>query len=111
MINIISQSHRAVWPDIDTVNFPSTNTLTVCVNLYHRHFHDTITLQERDSFRLATSPPLIVMAMAAIGAMYSPDGLQRLGLALNELVRRAIFYVVSLILFVENTWLNHKERK
>jgi len=94
MLSIISQSHRAVWPDIDTINFPSTHTLTVCVNLYHRHFHDSFTLQERESFRLATSPPLVVMAMAAIGAMYSSDGLQRLGLALNELVRRAIFYVV-----------------
>jgi len=96
MLNMISQSHQAVWPSIDTVNFPSTHTLTVCVNLYHRHFHDSVMLLERDSFRLETSPPLVIAAMAAIGAMYSRDGLQRLGIALNELVRRAVFYVVSL---------------
>jgi hypothetical protein len=93
MLKIISRSCDPVWPEVNTANFPSTQTITTCINLYYRHFHDWLqVLQISGAYDGA---PLLVMAMSAIGSMYSPDGLQRLGVALNELVRRAVVFVVS----------------
>lgn len=37
--------------------------------------------------------PVLLLAMAAIGAMYSRNGLDGLAVALNELARRAIAYM------------------
>ncbi|ORY26042.1 hypothetical protein BCR39DRAFT_542336 [Naematelia encephala] len=93
MITTVSRSHQPIWPTIDTTNFPSTQTLTVCINLYQRHFHDWLPIIERASFKMGEAAPLILMSMSAIGAMYSQDGLQRLGVALSELVRRAVLFI------------------
>lgn len=95
MLTIILRSHSTLWPIVDTVNYPSSQTLTVCINLYHRHFHNWLPLIEKESYSLEDTVPLVSMAMAAVGAMYSRDDLQGLGLALSELVRRAVVYIVS----------------
>jgi hypothetical protein len=95
MLLIMLQSHRAVWPPVDTTNFPPAETLTVCVNLYYKHFHAWLPIIESSAPVTRDANPLLLMAMSAIGAMYSRDGLQRLGIALNELVRRATLYIVS----------------
>jgi hypothetical protein len=98
MITLIEHSHRAVWRAVDVGNFPSAQTLTICVNLYHRHFHDWLPILEKATFSISEAPPLLLMSMSAIGAMYSRDGLQRLGVALNELVRRGVLFIVRSLL-------------
>jgi hypothetical protein len=98
MISIIARSHTAIWPAIDTANFPSSETLTNCVNLYYRHFHSWLPILGRGRNELEESAPLILAAMAAIGASYSRYDWRGLGIALGELVRRAVVYIVCLLL-------------
>ncbi|KIM99147.1 hypothetical protein OIDMADRAFT_56312 [Oidiodendron maius Zn] len=93
MLSLVGISHKPHWPDIDVTAFPSTQTLTVCINLYFRHFHDTLPILRRPTFRVADAAPVLLLAMAAIGAMYSRDGLSGLAIAMNELARRAIAYM------------------
>lgn len=95
MITLIEHSHRGIWPPVDIGNFPSIQTLTICVNLYQRHFHDWLPILKKATLKLSETPAMLLMAMSAIGAMYSRDGLQGLGIPLNELVRRGVLFVVS----------------
>lgn len=95
MIDLIVRSHGNIWPHVDIDNFPSTQVFAICINLYHRHFHDWLPLYERCTFKITDSPPPLLMAMATIGAVYARDGKHRLGIALNELVRRTIIYTVG----------------
>ncbi len=95
MVSLIHHSHKEIWSSVDVSNFPSADTVTVCVNLYFRHFHDWLPVFDKGAFQLNDAHPILLMATAAIGAMYSRDGLQKLGLGLNELVRRAVLYLVS----------------
>jgi len=90
-MRLIERSHGGVWPSVDIGNFPSSETLTSCVNLYFRHFHDWLpVLDKRETDR----PTHLLLAMCAIGAMYSQEGLSRVGIALAELVRRSVFFIV-----------------
>ncbi|KAL1962696.1 hypothetical protein VTN77DRAFT_9240 [Rasamsonia byssochlamydoides] len=93
MLSLVGMSHQSHWPIVDVAAFPSTQTLTVCINLYFRHFHETLPILRRSTFRMAEANPVLLLAMAAIGAMYSRNGLDGLAVALNELARRAIAYM------------------
>ena len=93
ILSLVSISHQPHWPIVDVAAFPSTQTLSVCINLYFRHFHDTLPILRRSTFRITEATPVLLLAMAAIGAMYSKDGLSGLAVALNELARRAITYM------------------
>lgn len=93
MLSLVSVSHQPHWPPIDVAAFPSTQTLTVCIKLYFRHFHDSLPILRRSTFRVAEAAPVLLLAMAAIGAMYSRDGLSGLAIAMNELARRAIAHM------------------
>lgn len=94
MISLIRMSHHgSSWCAIDTTRFPSTTTLSLCVDLYFRHFHPGLPVLDPSTFDLTTAPPVLVMAVAAIGAMYSQDGLADLAIALNEIVRRSILFI------------------
>lgn len=95
MLVIIARSHSATWPPVDTTNYPSTETLTVCINLYRRHFHQWLPVVERGTSDFEGAAPLLLTAMAAIGSMYSRYNWRGLGIALGELVRRAVVYTVS----------------
>lgn len=93
MLSLVGMSHQSHWPTVDVTSFPSTQTLTVCVNLYFRHFHETLPILRRSTFRMSEANPVLLLAMAAIGAMYSRNELDGLAVALNELARRAISYM------------------
>ena len=92
-MTLVNTTNQPNWPIVDVTLFPSTQTLSVCVNLYFRHFHDTLPILRRSDLRIADAPPVLLLAIAAIGAMYSRDRLGGLAIALNELARRAICYV------------------
>lgn len=93
MMTLVSTTNQPNWPVVDVTLFPSTQTLSVCVNLYFRHFHDTLPIIRRSKMRTSDAPPILLLAMASIGAMYSRDKLSGLAIALNELTRRAISYM------------------
>lgn len=95
LLDTVTRSHQALWPVVDTTNFPSVQTLSACVNFYHRHFQDWLPVINRTAFDIKVMPPLVVLAMAAIGAMYSREGLRGLGEALSELVRRAVVCILE----------------
>lgn len=90
IISLVNTTHQPSWPAIDSLCFPSTQTLSVCINLYFRHFHDTLPILCRVDLPNWETSPVLLLAMAAIGAIYSRDTLRSLALALNELARRAI---------------------
>lgn len=92
-MTLVNTTNQPNWPAVDLSLFPPTQTLSVCINLYFRHFHDTLPIFRRSDFRIADAPPVLLLAMTAIGAMYSRDKLSGLAIALNELARRAISYV------------------
>lgn len=93
MLSLVGISHQPHWPTIDVASFPSTQTLSVCINLYFRHFHESLPVLRRSTFRISEVPPVLLLAMAAIGATYSRDGLGGLAIAMNELARRAISHM------------------
>lgn len=93
MLSLVNASHQAHWPVIDVAAFPSTQTLSVCINLYFRHFHDALPVLRRSTFKVAEAAPVLLLAIAAIGAIYSRNGLSGLAIAMNELARRAIAYM------------------
>jgi hypothetical protein len=97
-MQILAQhAHRSVWPLPDLASFPSTRTLTACINLYLSNFASWLPIVDspRGSFRVDKAAPVLLKAMAAVGAVYGSDGLERLASPLNELVRREIVYTVS----------------
>jgi hypothetical protein len=69
--------------------------LTICLNLYRRHFHDWMPIIELDPARTDETAPLLLIAMATIGTVYSQHSWGGLGVALGELVRRSVVYIVS----------------
>ncbi|KFY16961.1 hypothetical protein V492_00970 [Pseudogymnoascus sp. VKM F-4246] len=93
MLSLISISHQPHWLVVDVAAFPSTQTLSVCINLYFQHFHETLPILRRSTFRIAETAPVLLLAMAAIGAMYSRDGLSGFAVAMNELTRRSISFM------------------
>ena len=98
---LAAYAHRPVWPLPDLANFPSIPSLTTCVNLYLAHFAVWLPVVDspRGSFRVDKAAPILLMAMATVGAVYESGGLEKLAFPLDELVRRQIVYIVSLSLF------------
>lgn len=92
MITLVNTTNNHNWPVVDVSLLPSTRTLSLCINLYFRHFHDTLPILRRSNMQIADTPPILLLAMAAIGAMYSSDKYGGLAIALNELARRVIVY-------------------
>lgn len=90
---LVNTTNQPNWPVVDLTLFPSSQTLSVCIDLYFRNFHDTLPILRCSDFRIADAPPVLLLAMAPIGAMYSRDRLSGLAIALNKLARRAIYYV------------------
>jgi hypothetical protein len=93
ILSLVRASHQSHWPAVDAVAFPSTRTLSICVNSYFRHFHDSLPILQRSTFNVSEVHPVLLLATAAIGAMYSTDSLSELAVAMNELARRAILYL------------------
>lgn len=91
-MSLVNTTNNHNWPVVDVALLPSTRTLSLCINLYFRHFHDTLPILRRIDLRTDETPPILLLAMAAIGAMYSRDKYGGLAIALNELARRVIIY-------------------
>ena len=93
---LAQHAHQSVWPLPDLESFPSAGSLTSCINLYLANFSTWLPIVDspRGSFRIDKAAPILLMAMAALGAAYGSHGLAKLASPLNELVRREILYTV-----------------
>lgn len=97
-MQILAQhAHRGLWPLPDLSTFPSTKSLTKCINLYLANFSPWLPIVDspRGSFRVDKAAPILLMAIAAIGSVYGGPDFEDLASPLNELVRREIVYTVS----------------
>jgi hypothetical protein len=97
MITLGEYTHRHVWPEPNLSNFPSATTLTTLIDLYLVNFAPWLPIlsgptASADVGRMA---PILLQAMAAVGAVYGDENIQRLGLSMNEIVRREILWTVS----------------
>lgn len=90
-------AHGSVWSPPDLANFPSTRSLTACVNLYLANFSPWLPIvnSPQGSFRIDKAAPILLLAIAAVGSVYGTHGVEKLALPLNELVRREVAYIVS----------------
>jgi hypothetical protein len=97
MTTLTKHAHRGPWPAPELGNFPTTETLTACINLYLSHFAAWLPVIDcpRGSFRVDKAAPLLLKTVAAVGSAYGRGGVEKLGLPLNELVRREIVFIVS----------------
>lgn len=93
ILTLINAAHQSQWPVVETSAFPTARTLSVCINLYFRHFHETLPILQRSNFCAAETNPVLLLSITAIGAMYSRSCSRKLAVALNELARRAITYL------------------
>ncbi|KAH8896621.1 hypothetical protein GQ53DRAFT_889865 [Thozetella sp. PMI_491] len=94
-MQILAQyAHGSVWTLPDLSTFPSSSSLTTCINLYLANFAPWLPIVDspRGSFRVDKAAPILLMAIAAVGSVYASHGLERLASPLNELVRREIVY-------------------
>ncbi|CAK7236008.1 hypothetical protein SCUCBS95973_009460 [Sporothrix curviconia] len=92
---LAAYAHRPVWPLPDLANLPSIPSLTACVNCYLTHFAAWLPIVDSPhrSFRVVKAAPVLLMAMAAIGAVYASGGLEKPAFPIDELVRRQIVYI------------------
>ncbi|RSH93054.1 hypothetical protein EHS25_007407 [Saitozyma podzolica] len=95
MTTLTKHAHRGPWPAPELGNFPTTETLTACINLYLSHFAAWLPVIDcpRGSFRVDKAAPLLLKTVAAVGSAYGRGGVEKLGLPLNELVRREIVFI------------------
>ena len=81
-------------PDIE--DFPDHETLSDYVDLYFERFHPTFPILHKASFYQADTPALLLLAVAGIGATYADKEFRPLAVAIDELVRRIVTWMVSM---------------
>lgn len=94
MLALIRKAHQPLWSKPIIKAFPSAETLDTCIDLYLRHFHPTFPIIQPTVLRDPTTAPVLLLAVATIGATYAKDDMRALAVGLNELVRRMITYIV-----------------
>jgi hypothetical protein len=95
MLSLVYLSHQAHWlmPSID--DFPDPSTLSDFLDLYFEKYHPTFPVVHRPTVLKKDTPPTLLLAMAAVGATYADKEYQPLAVALSELARRIIQWLVS----------------
>ncbi len=84
MLALVRKAHQPLWskPVVDA--FPSAETLDVCINLYLRHFHPTFPILHPAVLKDPKTAPVLLLAVATIGATYAKDDMRALAVGLNE---------------------------
>lgn len=80
-------------PDID--DFPDHDTLSDFVDLYFEKFHPMFPILHKPTFLESDTPAVLLLSVAAIGATFADLKYRPLAVALCELVRRMIAWMVS----------------
>jgi hypothetical protein len=91
--------------------FPSRKFLSRSIRLYIENFQPVLPFMHPATFNLSTSHWLLVLAVASIGNHYveSKDG-ELLIIAMHEVTRRAIQYVVSWMFLKILYCINHVQK-
>jgi len=79
-------------PDIG--DFPEHETLSDFVDLYFEKFHPTFPILHKPTFLQSDTPAVLLLSVAAVGATYAEKSVQPLAVALSELVRRIVTWMV-----------------
>ncbi|GAA6034269.1 hypothetical protein JCM8097_003816 [Rhodosporidiobolus ruineniae] len=91
MMDFVSDSHRSPWWAVSLASFPSASILSSCIGLYISRFHDSFPILDPVTLGEGKSSPILLLACAAVGAMYRPE-FEGLGVALTEVVRRTVLW-------------------
>lgn len=94
MLSLIYLSHQNLWLMPDIVDFPEHETLSDFVDLYFEKFHPTFPILHKPTFLQSDTPAVLLLSVAAVGATYAEKSVQPLAVALSELVRRIITWMV-----------------
>lgn len=96
MLSLVYLSHQSHWllPDIE--DFPDQETLSDFVDLYFEKFHSTFPIIHETTFRKQEAPAVLLMAVAAVGATFADKEFRPLAIALAEIVRRVVQWMVSI---------------
>lgn len=114
IMQFVSDSHSSPWWAVSLASFPSAAVLSICIKLYISRFHDTVRpssfllpfpsdfpppsqfpILDSEAVAAGTVPPILLLACAAVGAMYRPE-FEGLGVALTEVVRRTALWKVRI---------------
>jgi hypothetical protein len=80
-----------IFTPFESQAFPEMAILDTFVQLYLRHFQPTLPMHHWVTINLGITHWLLVLAMAAIGSLYSKTQYKS---AMLELLRRAVFLTV-----------------
>ena len=94
MLSLIYLSHQNLWLMPDIGDFPDHETLSDFVDLYFEKFHPTFPILHKPTFLHADTPAVLLLSVAAVGATYAEKSMQPLAVALSELVRRIVTWMV-----------------
>lgn len=82
----------SLWPAFERTDFPPQELFEHLVGLYFASFHRVLPFLHPTSFDADQTHWMLILAMAAIGAHYTEDGIvQILVSSLQELLRRCLF--------------------
>lgn len=95
MLSLVYLSHQNMWLMPDIEDFPDQETLSDFVDLYFERFHHTFPFLHRPTFHLHDTSAVLLLAIAAVGATYADSEFRPLAVALSELVRRIVQWMVS----------------
>jgi hypothetical protein len=89
------QDRSIVFTPFESQSFPELATLDVFVQLYLRHFQPTFPMHHSVTMKFSHTHWLLVLAMAAIGSLYSnTEDHVRYKSAMLEFLRRAVYVTV-----------------
>lgn len=97
MLSLVYLSHQAMWLMPDIEDFPDQETLSDFVDLYFERFHSTFPILHQATFSQENTSAVLLLAVAAVGATYADREFRPLAVALSELVRRIVQWMVSII--------------
>ena len=100
MLSLIYLSHQNLWLMPDIGDFPDNETLSDFVDLYFENFHPTFPILHKPTFLQGDTPAVLLLSVAAVGATYAEKSVQPLTIALSELVRRIVTWMVSFSLLL-----------
>lgn len=95
MLSLIYLSHQNLWLMPDIGDFPDHETLSDFVDLYFEKFHPNFPILHKPTFSSSDTSALLLLSVAAVGATYAEKAVQPLAVALSELVRRIVTWMVS----------------
>ena len=86
------QDHQLLWPAFVTSEFPLQDVFEHLIGLYFAQFHQTLPFVHPPTFNVSEVSPLLLLAMASVGAHFFQDDNTKFAISLSELVRRSLVF-------------------